>query len=262
MKTITTRRFLIPATLLVGLGVAGVSLARPDDTKNPQSPSQSQSQSQPQSRAQPQVPTQPQAPATNDTTVMRRGRLGISVLPISEELRAKLGAARDRGVLVDTVRSDAPAAKAGLRVGDVITAVDGDAVQSAADIVDAMSDRKRGQGVTMSVVRDGHSLDLNATLDTDPSPRAMNRMGEMRGMRGMPGMPGMEDMMGSDDFGMPSPGGGTWRWLREPGAEREESGGAQQDKQPQGKQQQQQQLDELRDRLDHLEQRLDRLEQR
>ena len=52
----------------------------------------------------------------------------------------------------------------------------------------------------------------------------------------------------------------TWRWLREPGAGREESGGAQQDKQPQG--QQQQQLDELRDRLDHLEQRLDSLEQR
>lgn len=237
MKTITTRRFLIPATLFVALGVTGVSVARPDDAKNPQS------------QAQPRQ----QGPAANETTVMHRGRLGISVLPISEELRAKLGAARDRGVLVDTVRSDAPAAKAGLQVGDVITAVDGDAVQSAADIVNAMSDRKRGQGVTMTVVRDGRSLDLNATLDTDPGPRAMNRMGEMRGM---PGMPGMEDMMGGDDFEMPAPGRGTWRWLREPGADREESGRTQPDKR------RQQQLDDMRKRIDSLEQRLDKLEQR
>lgn len=205
MTTITTRRFLISAMLACALGLPGVSSAGPFDANNPQPPS---------------------------AATMRRGRLGISVLPISEELREKLGAARDRGVLVDLVRPDSPAAKAGLRVGDVITAVDGDAVQSAGDITGAMSDRKRGQSISLVVVRDGRPVDLTATLDDDPAPRAA---------------------MGGNAFDMPGPGNGTWRWLREP--DRAGAGSA-------DSADMQRQLEEARKRLDNLEQRLDKLERR
>src|SRR6187401_1148817 len=71
-----------------------------------------------------------------------KGRLGVSVLEISPELRVHFGAPRDRGVLINTVRPDSPAARAGMAVGDVVTAVDGDPVDAAAPMLAAMSDRK------------------------------------------------------------------------------------------------------------------------
>jgi S1-C subfamily serine protease len=60
------------------------------------------------------------------TVTAGRDRLGFAAIPISRELRAHLGAPSDRGVLVDAVRADSPAARAGLRVGDVVTELDTD----------------------------------------------------------------------------------------------------------------------------------------
>jgi membrane-associated protease RseP (regulator of RpoE activity) len=212
MKTITTRRFLIPALLVGALGATGIGVAANDTNGTPN-------------------PTAKNAQPPPAASTMRKGRLGVVVLPISEQLRAKLGAARDRGVLVDAVQPDSPAAKAGLRVGDVITAVDGAAVQSAGDIMQAMADRKKGDTLKLSVVRDGKPLDLNAVLVTEAAPRG--------GFRG------------DEDSEMPPAGGsGEWHWLQEP-----DSGGA-------NAGEVQRQLDETRKRLDGIEQRLDKLEHR
>jgi predicted metalloprotease with PDZ domain len=100
-----------------------------------------------------------------------RGRLGLAVIEMSAELRAQFGAPRDRGVLVDAVRPDSPAARAGVRVGDVVLEVDGEASHSAADMVEAMSDRKQGERVTVAVLRAGKRMQLVAVLDGDAGPR-------------------------------------------------------------------------------------------
>jgi len=97
-----------------------------------------------------------------------RGRLGIVALPISPELRQHLGAPSDRGVLVDAVQPDSPAAKAGLRVGDVLLDIDSEAATSARDILSAISDRKRGDSVPLVVSRGAARVPLTAKLDTDP----------------------------------------------------------------------------------------------
>lgn len=97
-----------------------------------------------------------------------RGRLGFAAIQISPELRMHLGAPSDRGVLVDSVRTDSPAAKAGLQVGDIVLSVDGASAQSAMSILDALGDRKKGDKVAIDVQRGSSRVSLSATLDDDP----------------------------------------------------------------------------------------------
>ena len=78
-----------------------------------------------------------------------RARLGVAALSISPELRTHFGAPADRGLLVDAVQPESPAARAGVHVGDVVTDVDGDAASSTSDIVSALSDRKHGDHVAV-----------------------------------------------------------------------------------------------------------------
>lgn len=111
-------------------------------------------------------------PADRDPAVVTvmggKGRLGVSVLEISPELRAHLGAPRDRGVLINTVRADSPAARAGIAVGDVVTEVDGEPVEAARGVLAAMSDRKKGESVSVALVRSGRPMTVRATLEDDP----------------------------------------------------------------------------------------------
>jgi membrane-associated protease RseP (regulator of RpoE activity) len=104
------------------------------------------------------------------TVAAGKGRLGVTVLQISPELRRHFGAPSDRGVMVDAITPDSPAARAGLRVGDVIVEVEGDSAMSATDVLEAMSDRKKGEPVAIAIVRAGQRSELRATLADDPGP--------------------------------------------------------------------------------------------
>jgi S1-C subfamily serine protease len=101
---------------------------------------------------------------------MSRGRLGVEVIEMSDELRAYFGAPRGTGVLVNRVVDGTPAKAAGLRVGDVIVDADGEPVAAGHEIVRAMDDRKKGDKVTVVVVRDKQRLTLTASLAEDPRP--------------------------------------------------------------------------------------------
>ncbi len=58
------------------------------------------------------------------------GYLGVRSIEMTPELRQHFGAPKDAGVLVGTVEPESPAAKAGIQVGDILTAVDGEGVGS------------------------------------------------------------------------------------------------------------------------------------
>lgn len=98
-----------------------------------------------------------------------RGRLGVDASDMSEELRDYFGAPKDAGVLVQRVEPGTPAAKAGLKVGDVITRVGADAVESPSDVSRALADKKNGELVPVTVVRGRRTLQLQAKLDSDPA---------------------------------------------------------------------------------------------
>lgn len=90
-----------------------------------------------------------------------RGRLGVTVQGLTPELAAYFGV-KD-GLLVNSVQADSPAAKAGIKAGDVIQSVDGDAVTTANQLVRELAD-KDGE-VTIGLTRDKKALSLKATLE-------------------------------------------------------------------------------------------------
>jgi membrane-associated protease RseP (regulator of RpoE activity) len=101
-----------------------------------------------------------------------RPRLGVRLLDISADLRGYFGAPADRGVLVDSVVAGSPAAKAGLRAGDVVLVVDGDSASDAGDVLSALSDRKKGDAVAIEIVRDKKRMTVRATMEEDPGAQA------------------------------------------------------------------------------------------
>jgi len=95
-----------------------------------------------------------------------RGRLGVNVQELTPELAAYFGV-KD-GLLVNTVQADTPAAKAGIKAGDVIGSVNGKPVLTATELVKELAD-KEGE-VTIGLTRDKKSLALKAALEPKKAP--------------------------------------------------------------------------------------------
>ena len=79
-------------------------------------------------------------------------RIGVSTVELTKQLADYFGVTAGKGVLVTSVVEDGPAAKAGVKAGDVITAVDGEEVDSPGDLSRVISRKKEGD-VTLTVIR-------------------------------------------------------------------------------------------------------------
>ncbi len=97
-----------------------------------------------------------------------RGRLGVNATSMTDELRDFFGAPHGAGVLVQRVTAGTPAAKAGVKVGDVLTKINGKTIEDTGDVSDALGDQKKGDTVSLGVVRGRRTLQLTTKLDTDP----------------------------------------------------------------------------------------------
>lgn len=93
-----------------------------------------------------------------------RARLGVQIENLSDQLAAYFGV-KDGGVLVAGVTADSPAAKAGVKAGDVITKVNGEAVKDGRELVEALGDVNDDGAVTLEVVRDKKTTTLKATIE-------------------------------------------------------------------------------------------------
>jgi serine protease Do len=103
---------------------------------------------------------------------VRRGWLGVSMQPMDADMAAALGAAAATGVLVNSVEPNSPAATAGLRAGDVITALGDRRVATPRDLAAGVAETPAGQSVTLAVVRGGAATTLNVEIGTSPANRA------------------------------------------------------------------------------------------
>lgn len=95
---------------------------------------------------------------------VRRGFLGVGLTELTPELRAHFGVSEDAGVMVSSVEEGSPADKAGLKVGDIIAAIDGKDVKSSWDIRAQVRELKDGEQVPLTVYRDGKAQNLSATI--------------------------------------------------------------------------------------------------
>jgi Do/DeqQ family serine protease len=99
-----------------------------------------------------------------NTGKVRRGQLGVIVLKIPSEEASKLGVTEGPGVVVYQVQPGSGAARAGLRQGDVITALNGTAVTDPNSFRNAIAGSTPGTEVTLTVKRDGKEQQVRATL--------------------------------------------------------------------------------------------------
>lgn len=95
----------------------------------------------------------------------KRAFIGATLTTLTPELREFFGAPSDAGVLVASVTENGPGAKAGLRVGDVITSVDGNRIGESFDIAQAMKSKHAGDTVRLDVVRNHNKQTVVVTAE-------------------------------------------------------------------------------------------------
>ncbi len=101
----------------------------------------------------------------------RRAAPGVQLRPIDPRMRAALGF-DGSGVLVEEVRRDSPAERAGLRAGDILVAMDGASIAAPGDMAFALA--TLNDEITMTVLRGDQ--DLRLTLSRRPQGSAMDKM--------------------------------------------------------------------------------------
>ena len=90
--------------------------------------------------------------------------LGVQPTELWPELIAELDIEVDAGVLIVSVRRGSPAARAGIRRGDVIVSLDGERTRTVEGFLTAISERSPGDRVRLALVRDGAEREVTAVL--------------------------------------------------------------------------------------------------
>jgi serine protease Do len=118
-----------------------------------------------------------------------RGYLGLFPQDVTPVLAQQFGLSKPGGALVSGLKPDAPAAKAGLRDGDVILELNGQPVESANDLRLRISQSTPGTSVKLLVSRDGKTQNMNVTLgELPPDKTAEETPGESSGSDGLEGV--------------------------------------------------------------------------
>jgi serine protease Do len=102
-----------------------------------------------------------------------RGSLGVTTLGLTGQLASYFGARE--GVLVAEVADDSPAARAGVKAGDVITEVENEPIRSPADMVDAWRRAKGGSELSLGIVRERKEMSVTMKLERRLRPSASRR---------------------------------------------------------------------------------------
>jgi serine protease Do len=93
------------------------------------------------------------------------GYIGIGISDLTPDNSKFFHMTRAVGAVVSQVESDSPGAKAGLKVGDVITQVDGHEVSDAGELQVEVGEKNPGTTVNLQVMRDGKSVTIPVTLE-------------------------------------------------------------------------------------------------
>ncbi|MBZ8140460.1 serine peptidase [Rubrivivax gelatinosus] len=93
-----------------------------------------------------------------------RGRIGVQIAPVTQEVADAIGLGKAAGALVRNVEKDGPAEKAGVEAGDIITRVDGKPVERSGELPRLVGAIKPGSKSTLTVFRRGATRDLTVTV--------------------------------------------------------------------------------------------------
>jgi serine protease Do len=104
-----------------------------------------------------------------DKGQVTRGWLGVQIQPVTSDIADSLGLKKAAGAMVDEPQSGSPAAKAGIKSGDVITAVNGVQVKDARELARTVGMMAPDSSVKLEIVRNGEPRSITASLGEVPS---------------------------------------------------------------------------------------------
>ena len=113
---------------------------------------------------------------------VRRGMIGVTIQPVSADMAASLNLPATRGAMVNSVQPDGPAAKAGIKMGDVITAINDTTVIDNNTLRNTVASMQPGTDVTLTVLRDGREERFSLKLAELPA--RTSGAGEQQGDQG------------------------------------------------------------------------------
>jgi serine protease Do len=97
-----------------------------------------------------------------------RGWIGVQIQPVTPDIADSLGLKKASGALVSEPQPNSPAAKAGIESGDVITSVDGNAVENARELARKIGTMAPGASVKLNLIHQGQEKTVTLTLGTLP----------------------------------------------------------------------------------------------
>ena len=118
--------------------------------------------------------------------VVHRGYLGIQTKEVDgAELAARVGLDRPRGVLVTYLYDGGPAAKAGVKAGDVILSLNGKTLADSRELQQIVAGLPLGKAVEVAVLRDGKPMTLRVTIEEQPDQFGTTRVPAPREPEGL-----------------------------------------------------------------------------
>jgi len=100
-----------------------------------------------------------------------RGWLGVAIQNLTPALARSFGLENTAGVIISAIQAGGPAARAGLKPGDVILRIDGKAVDNVRTALNLISDNPPGTAIAIEGIRNGRPFKLIATVAERPAPR-------------------------------------------------------------------------------------------
>ncbi len=103
---------------------------------------------------------------------VRRGQLGVLVQDLTPELAQAFNLKSGQGAVIAQVLEGSPAARAGVRAGDIVLAVNGQPVRSANELRNAIGMMRRGTTAQLDLLREGRPLKLSVKIEAIAGQRA------------------------------------------------------------------------------------------
>lgn len=99
---------------------------------------------------------------------IKRGYIGVQVVPLTEEYARELGLKTNKGALIGAIVENSPAQKGGLQIGDLIVMINEKNIENYGDLLDIVGKTPIGKSLKIQVIRKGQNINLFVTVGERP----------------------------------------------------------------------------------------------